>query len=218
MERAESDGERKIVSTAWWVAFAAVAVQTALHLANFAFFDGDIDGLNADEEYNAFAWASSMSTFAAAFFLFVPAVAAAALDWMTAALAAVITFFSIDDAIGIHERLAERSVELLNVQVSLERVTWPLVFLPALAFAFVMLLRMAQASSRRISFAIKSGLALLAAAVLAEVTSAAYLGNGDVTWTETLEVAFEEGAELAGWILIAGALAAGAYLAAVPRR
>jgi hypothetical protein len=39
-----------------------------------------------------------------------------------------------------------------------------------------------------------------------------------VTWAETLEVAFEEGAELAGWILLAGALAARAYLLAGRRR
>lgn len=205
-----------MVSATWWIAVGAVVVQTSLHIANFAFWK--VDGLDADQEYNAFAWASTMTTFAAAFFLFVPAVAAGALDRATAALAAVIAFFSIDDAVGIHERLAERSVEVLNVEVSLERVTWPLFFLPALVFVFVMLLRMARKSPDRISFAVKCGLLLLAAAVFAEVTSAAYLSEGKVTWTETLEVAFEEGAELAGWILIAGALAVRAYLLAGRQR
>jgi hypothetical protein len=210
-----ADAERRLVSTTWAVAVTAVAIQTGVHIANFAFWK--LDGLDADQEYNAFSWASTMTTFAAAFFLFIPA-AAIALDRMTTAVTAVIAFFSIDDAVGIHERLAERSVEVLNVELSLERVIWPLAFLPALVFVFVMLLRMARTSPDRISFAITSGLLLLGAAVFAEITSAAYLADDRVTWTETLEIAFEEGAELAGWILLAGALAARAYLLAGRRR
>jgi hypothetical protein len=207
--------ERRIVSTACWIAVAAAILQSVGHLTNFAFFDGDIEALNADGEQNVFSWASSMSTFAAGFFLFLPAVAAGALDRVTLGLVGAITFFSLDDALSIHERLAERSIEVLDAEVSLQRIAWPIVYLPLLVFVFVMLWRMAQAKSGPMATALKVGLMLLVAAVVAEVTSALYLGEGEEgTWPDVVEVTVEEGAELAGWILIAGALAARAYVLA----
>jgi hypothetical protein len=206
---------RRIVATVCWVAVVAVIVQSAANLADFAFFDGDIKALNADEEQNAFAWASSVSTFAAGFFLLLPAVAAEALDRMTVALVSAIMFFSLDDAIALHERLADRSVEIVDLEITVERIAWPILYLPALVLVFVMLLRMARASSYPIATLIKAGLALLVAAIFAETTSAFYIGDADLgTWRDVLEVTFEEGAELAGWILIAAALAARAYLLA----
>ena len=204
-----------MVSTAAWIALAAVIVQSAAELANFG-FDADLDALNADEEFNAFAWASSVSTFAAAFFLFVPAVAAGTLDRVTVLLSGSLAFLSLDDAIGLHERLAEHSVEILDAEVSLQRVVWPLVYLPLLAFVFVILWRMARCGSPT-SIALKAGLFLLAAAIVAELTSALYVEEGVDTWPAAIEVAFEEGAELAGWILIAGGLGARAYLHAERR-
>jgi hypothetical protein len=206
--------ERRIVSTAFLIAAAAAILQSVGHLTNFA-FDADIEALNADGEQNVVSWASSMSTFAAGFFLFLPAVAAGALDRVTLALVGAITFFSLDDALSIHERLAERSIDVLDAEVSLQRIVWPIVYLPSLVFVFVMLWRMAQANSGPMGTAIKVGLMLLVAAVVAEVTSALYLGEGDEeAWANVVEVTLEEGAELAGWILIAGALAARAYVLA----
>lgn len=212
VEGADGSAQRRIVSTACWVAVVAVIVQSAAHLGNFA-FDADVEALNADEEHNAFAWASAVSTFAAAFFLFVPAVAAGALDRITAALSGAIAFLSLDDALSLHERFAERSVEVLELEFSLQRVVWPVVYLPLLAFVFLILLRIARASARSVAAALQVGLLLLAAAIVAEITSALYIGEGDEgTWPNALEVTFEEGAELAGWILIAAALAARADL------
>ena len=204
--------ERNIISTAGWIAVVAVLVQSVAHLANIG-FDADIMQLNADEEHNVFAWASSVSTFAAALFLFVPAVAAGKLDRVTAAMSGALTFLSLDDALSIHERIAERSVDVLDTEISLERVVWPVVYLPLLVFVFVILLRMARARPGPASTALRLGLLLLVAAVVAELTSALYVEDSDLgTWPDAREVTIEEGAELAGWILIAGALAARAYL------
>lgn len=202
---------RAIVSTAAGVALTAVIVQAAAELGNFG-FGTDLHALNADEEFNAFAWASSVSTFAAAFFLFIPAAAAGMPDRLTVLLAGAIAFLSLDDAIGLHERLAERSIDVLDADVSLQRVVWPLVYLPLLAFVFIMLWRMASEPTAPISTALKAGLFLLVAAIFAELTSALYVEEGVDTWASAFEVSFEEGAELAGWILIAGGLAALAYL------
>jgi hypothetical protein len=207
-----SDPPRRIVSIVYWVAVVGVLVQSAAHVADFAFFDGDVKALNADEEENPFAWASTVSTFAAGFFLLLPAVAADALTRMTVVLVSAIMFFSLDDAIALHERLADRSVEIVDVEITVERIAWPILYLPALVLVFVMLWRMARGSPPPIATPIKVGLGLLAAAIFAEVSSAFYIGDADVgRWPDVLEVTFEEGAELAGWILIAGALAARAY-------
>lgn len=200
---------RTIVWTAAGVALAAVVLQSVGEVANFA-LDADIDALDADEELNVFAWASSMSTFAAAFFLFVPAVVVPTLDRVRLLVAGALAFFSLDDALSFHERLAERSVQLLDSEVSLERVVWPVVYLPLLAFVFVILFGMARRHPNVIGTALLVGLALLALAVVGEVTSALYVEDEE-TWATTIEVAVEEGAELAGWILIAGALAARLY-------
>lgn len=207
---------RAIISTAAWIALVAVVVQSVAELANFG-FSFDRAALNADEEYNAFAWASSMSTFAAAFFLFVPAAAAGALNRITLLLAAAIAFLSLDDAVGLHERVAERSVEILDVEVPLQRVFWPLIYFPLLVFVFVILLRMAREVAPPFSTALGGGLALLALAIVAELSSALYIGDDEHTWANAVEVAVEEGAELAGWVLIAGAFAALAYLGAERR-
>ncbi len=197
---------QRVVPLAAWIAVAAVALQTFAHLGTVA-FDADAAALNADEEHNAFAWASSMATFAAGFFLFVPAAAAGALDRVTLALVGALLFFSLDDAISFHERLAEKSIAVLGADVSLQRIAWPLVYLPALAFVFIMLWRMAERST-----AIKVGLGLLAAALVAEVTSALYVSEGDdESWAAAFEVVVEEGAELGGWVLVAGALATRAF-------
>jgi hypothetical protein len=207
------DATGRIVWAACWVALIAVVVQSVAHVVDFTVFNGDIEALSADEEQNQFAWASSVSTFAAGFFLLLPAVAAGALERMTIVLVAAIMFFSLDDAIGLHERLADRSVEIVELEITVERIAWPTLYLPALVLVFVMLLRMARASSDPIATPIKAGLALLVAAVFAEISSAFYIGDADLgTWPDVLEVTFEEGAELAGWIFIAGALAARAYL------
>jgi hypothetical protein len=209
------DTTRRIVSTAWGVAIVAVIVQSSAHLSDFTFFGGDIKALNADAEQNAFAWASSMSTFAAGFFLLLPAVAMDTLDRMTVALVSAIMFFSLDDAIGLHERLADRSLEIVDLDITVERIAWPTLYLPALAFVFFMLWRIARSNAEPISTAMKAGLALLAVAIFAEITSAFYIGDADLgTWPDVFEVTLEEGAELAGWTLIAGAMAARAYLLA----
>lgn len=201
---------RAIVWTAAVVALAAVVLQSVGEVVNFA-LDADIDAVDADEELNGFAWASSMSTFAAAFFLFVPAVAVPTLDRLRLLAAGALAFFSLDDAVGFHERLAERSVQVLDTAVSLQRILWPFVYLPLLAFVFVILFRMARRHPDAIGTALLAGLALLALALAAEMTSALYVEDGAETWGSIIEVAVEEGAELVGWILIAGALAARLY-------
>ena len=83
-----------------------------------------------------------------------------------------------------------------------------MLYLPLLAFVVVSLWRLAANASERIRRALLLGLALLAAAVAAEVLSAVWWSEDSRPLVDDLEIAFEEGAELAGWILIATAVLA----------
>lgn len=198
-----------------WAAVAAVAVQAATHVADVAFWDGDVFALHADVEGNAFAWLGSAVTFAAALMAFLAAIAVRVVDRVGIALAAIVAFFSLDEGIALHERIGESSVEALGLDLSLRRAAWPLVYVPLLVVAFVLLWRIAQRGSPPVARAIRIGLGLLVLAVVAEVTSTLYLPDGsENTWKDAIEVVIEEGAELGGWMLVATGLAARAYLLA----
>jgi hypothetical protein len=211
----EGDDVDRIVRTAAVLAGAAAFSLALVHLLNVGLRDGQVFQLHADMERNAWAWAGSVTIFAAALAAFLPAVAEAVVDLSGLVLALILAFFSLDEAISLHEKIAERSVDLLGTRVSFERVVWPLVFLPLLGTAFLLLVRIARAAPGPVRLAIVGGLGLLAAAVFAEVTSGVYLEAGsENTWKDAFEVVIEEGAELAGWILIGGALTARAYVLA----
>ena len=124
-------------------------------------------------------------------------------------MAATAAYLSLDDQLGIHERIgdvADRADSLVRWEPA--RVLWPLVYLPLLA-AFLLALRhvAGRLPARQARFVVV-GIALLVAAVIFELLSAAVVRAGfdrdSVVYA--FEVVLEEGAELAGWILIGGAL------------
>jgi hypothetical protein len=191
------------------VALAAVAVQTVAHLGNVLAFDGDIDGLNVENDINLFAWASSMATFTAALASVLLAALLPALRLRLLVLGAILMFFSVDDLATIHERLGTFvRRDLLDLPSGYGRVAWPAIFLPLLAAAFLILWDL----SRRLPTAggptLRLGLGLLVAAVAMEVFSAPFYieGGSGSRGFGALEVVVEEGFELAAWVLIASAL------------
>jgi hypothetical protein len=177
------------------------------HVANGVFFDDEVQAFNADHGASVFAWASAAVTFVAAFVLFllwlVPRGAGRLL-----VVAVVLAFFSLDDVVRIHERLgtAIRS-DVFGLPTGWGRLVWPAIFLPLLALAFVVLWRLAEGAPERVGSALRLGLVMLVAAVAAEVVSAPlYISDEDSGWPGRVEVVLEEGAELAGWTIVAAAL------------
>ncbi len=87
---------------------------------------------------------------------------------------------------------------------------WIVLYLPLLVLAFAVLAALARDTDARTRRFIHVGLGLLVFAVAAESSSALThsWGYEDGSTYDTFEVAVEEGAELAGWILVAAALAA----------
>jgi hypothetical protein len=212
----------RLLTTGYVVALAAVAVQSVAHVANGVFFDDEIGAFNADHDASVFAWASAAATVAAAFVLF--------LFWLVTrgagrllVVAVVLAFFSLDDVVRIHERLADgdpfRRLRAPD-RVGPARLARDL---PPAAHARVRRpLAPRGGAPGRVGSALRLGLVLLVAAVAAEVVSAPlYISGADSGWPGRVEVVLEEGAELAGWTIVAAGLTcllADALVRARPRR
>jgi hypothetical protein len=193
------------------LAVAGVAVQTVVDLVVHWGFDHDVWALLADSDESVFAWASIVATFAAALGALLLSFAVRdgrALLWFVAAAAA---FLSLDDFVQIHERLGERAGGQDQEGWEPGRLVWPALFFPLLAALFLALRRVAARLGGRAGRLVLIGLALFAAAIALELASAGIVraGYGGGTTLYELEVVAEEGAELAGWVLVAGALLAG---------
>ncbi len=198
-----------ILTAALVAATAGVAVQTAVDLVDFWAFDRSVEILLADSDVSVFSWASVAATVAVALgavLLTTVMPRSRALLWFVAGTAA---YLSLDDQLGIHERvgdLADRADSLVRWEPA--RVFWPLVYLPLLAAFLLALRHVARRLPVRQARFLLVGIALLVAAVAFELLSAAVVRAGfdRSSVVYELEVVLEEGAELAGWILIAGAL------------
>jgi hypothetical protein len=213
--RDESDESRRlterILRIGATVAVAGVVVQVVAQLVNYFVFDVQVWNLDVDADTNAFAWASSVAQFAAAFVC----VLLAAVGWWSPrrllALAAILAFFSLDDIARYHENLGSAVREdVVGAESGYGRLIWPIVFFPLLAAAFVLLWRLAERVYERSARFVELGLAMLVLAVLAEAASTVFHVGSDAEGTlpDVLEVAVEESLELAAWVLIAAALTA----------
>jgi hypothetical protein len=197
----------RVLTVGLTVAVTGVALQTLAHLLNAAFLENPL--LNANAEHNAMTWASTVATFAAALAAALHATLLRERRRTYIFLACALAFFSLDDAILLHERLTASVLDSVGVSVSWDSVLWPALYLPLAGLVVLSLLAIARTAPARAGRFIRVGLVLLLAAVAAEAISApiSTLETG-AGWAHTLEGALEEGAELASWILIATALTA----------
>jgi hypothetical protein len=208
--------ERRTLRVGVALALALAAFQAAVHLINLVFFDLRIDMINADSDTGAFAWASSVATFCGALLLCLLAIMRPTRTWPLVALAGAVAFMSLDDMVGLHERVSGLGTTLGPIE-HFARIFWPLVFMPLLAATFVGLFGVAAGLRDPSGRVLLAGLVLLVVAVALEMASPILfaLGSDHGELAYELEVVLEEGAELAGWILISTGLAA-ALLTSAP--
>lgn len=190
-----------------WAAVASALALAATNVVNNRVLTSPLYNLNPDLEMTPWSWASSSLTFGAAMAVLATVLVGAAPRRLLA-LAGILAYFSLDDAIEIHERAARWLVSV-GVPDGIDGTVWPALFLPLFAGAFLLLLDIgssAPAGARRM---IVVGLGLLIFAVASEAVWGLWYasGGGDAqSWPNTIEVALEEGAELAAWMLICAAL------------
>jgi hypothetical protein len=198
----------RIITLGFVLAVLGVVVQTAAHLTNAFFLDYDIRNMDADADGNALAWASSVALFTASLGALFHSLFPSTPTRRLVAMGFVFAFFSVDEVAGIHEKIAYLAVHVIEVPGP-GRVIWPLIYLPLFAFVVLSLWRLSATVPARVRNTIVLGVGLLVAAVFAEAMATLWDSN-DRPLVDDLEIAIEEGAELAGWILIATAFAASA--------
>ena len=210
---ARIDPER-IVTSGYWVAGAAVLAQTLLHLVNTFLLDRRVFNFDADVEGNFLAWLSSAAIFTAALATLVLSVLERH-RLKLAALAGILTFFSLDEVAGIHEEIGQIPVRLLDTSKEAGRLFWPALLLPLLAAALLLLRFVAARAPARARRAIHAALAMLVVAVIVEVAWVAWPAYwGDIGDSpDAVQVAVEEALELGAWIVIAASLVSVAWRA-----
>jgi hypothetical protein len=191
------------------IAIAVVVFQSAAHLTYVFLTDGRANQFNLDAEQNAFSWASSGTTFCAAFLVFLLGLLATQKRMRFFVLSGIIALFSLDDALALHEELGSSVKHALGLPDGLGHL-WPVFFFPVLAISFLLLWDLARSTTGRVRAVLQGGIALLVLGVVSEASvSAWYVRGGEAeTWPGALQIVLEEGAELAGWILIVTGLVA----------
>jgi hypothetical protein len=191
------------------LAVAAVVLQTVAHLGNELLLDDRVEGLDADIEGNVFTWASSVATFTVGVAAFLHAAAFSTRRREFGALAALAIWFSLDDAVVVHERVAlELGEDVLGLPDYVAVRLWLLLYLPLLLVAGFLLWTVAQQLWEPAARMVRLGLYLLVASIPVEIAGAGtrWLDEEGTSVPEDLRIALEEGLELAGWILVAAGL------------
>ena len=191
------------------IAAITVTAQAVAHVIGVHLLDDRYLNLNADDELGLPAWVSSSATFAAAFAAFLLALMQERIDASVLVLAGLLAFFSLDDAIAVHERLGEKVGDALGYGETSERLIWLILFMPLFALAAILLFGTAWRLPGQLAALVFFGLVLLLFALATELVSSVLYELVDVergSWADTIEVVLEESAELAAWILIATAL------------
>ena len=194
-----------IVAAGVLLTVAAVAVQTALYLADVYVLDRRVGTFDVDGEGGLSSWAASVTTFSTALLALLLALVQSARRVHLFVLAAAAAFLSFDEVVIVHERIGLKVTEALDLSNTYLRIAWPIVYLPLLATVAAILFQLARTNTDPVRSLLGIGLALLACAVGLEIGGLALdliPTLTETSWLYTMEIALEEGAELAGWILI----------------
>ena len=204
-ESSADEALRRVVRFTARLAGTAFLALLIVHVVNQMLVDEPLLALDADEDGSSWSWAAiSAEAVAGALLALLAATVSSSRGMKFAAL--VMVYLSLDDFIRIHENLGSIFTPFPHAV----RVLWPLMYFPLLAALMIVLWRLCQGRGSEVTALVRSGLVVLAVAVALEVLGVALFaaGQGHQTFAYELEVGLEEGLELAGWILIAGGMAA----------
>lgn len=195
------------------VPLSLVLAQSVAYVLGAAVWDWRIAGLDLDLEASWFGKASALLAVSAGLLVLAGVLASTLGTRARLALGAALVFLGVDDLLAIHERVGWRVAHAVGGGDDVLRLTWPIAYLPIVGLVALLLLRARPGLARNEARAFVVALCLLAFAILAEVVGFGLkeLGYGNRTAPDVVEVALEEGAEIAGWALVLEAL----WLAAV---
>jgi hypothetical protein len=207
-QSARSADQRSLVVAGVFLALLAVTVQTALYLADVYALDRRVRMFDVDGEGGVSAWAATVAIFSTGFVALLLSFVESSRRLRLLALAGAAIFLSFDESLIVHERLGLAVTEALNLSDKYLRVAWPAVYLPLLVAVAALVFQLAWTSHDPARRLLAIGLVTLAGAVGLEISGLALdLIPSLPDWLYTAEIALEEGAELAGWILLTTGLA-----------
>jgi hypothetical protein len=209
-QSARDADQRSLVVAGVFLALLAVAVQTALYVADVYALDRRVQSFDVDSEGGIPAWAATVAIFSTGLVALLLSFVESSRRLRLLALGGAAIFLSIDESLIVHERLGLAVTEALDLSDKYLRVAWPAVYLPVLVAVAALISHLAWTSADPARRLLAVGLATLAAAVGLEIAGLALdliPSLGERGWLYTAQIALEEGAELAGWILLTTGLA-----------
>jgi hypothetical protein len=195
-----------IVALATAIGVAAVLSQAGLYLIGHFVIGTRLLHQDTAETFKTVSGAVSVSLAAGA------ALALVVLSVLTGAsrlLFALVLFFAADEAVDIHEVVGNGISALVGVSAD---AAWPVIYTPLLIIAAVLILRVLHDGPSVARTAGRLGLAALGVSLVVGFVWVLVRGRGyHGSDRHVVELVAEEGLELLGWCLIAGALAAVAW-------
>lgn len=185
-----------------------VVAQTVGYVLGARVWGWRVDGLDLDLEASWFGKASALLTLGAGLLVLAGALATALRTRTRLALGAALVFLGVDDLLSIHERIGWRVADAVGGGDDVLRLAWPIAYLPFVGLVALLLLRARPGLARNEARAILVALGLLGLAIVAEVVGFGLkeLGYRNRTAPDVVEVALEEGLEIAGWALVLEAI------------
>ena len=185
------------------------------HVVNHVALDDRIGDLQASAEHNLWSWAATMATLAAGIAALLHARSSRA-PREAVALGVLLVFFSADDFLEIHENAGLDVSEWLGLPDYVGPRLWVVLYLPLAGAGLVLLWRVAAELGGRARSTVLLGVALFASGYLLEAAGIVTkrIEESGFDLPHLLRAGLEESVELAGWILVAAGLTAGALLAA----
>ncbi len=199
-----------LLSTVLVLTVAGVALLISLHFLDTLFLDARFNTLNADLEENPVAWMGTVAEFGAAVGAFLLALSLPRQRMRYGVLAAILVYFSLDDAIRIHETMVLHVEKLLGIQSDYGRDMWPLIYFPVAGLAFWIMWHAAGKVPDRAGRFVRTGLLMLGASIVCEMLGTTWApAEGQApSAAYALEVAVEKALQLGAWPLIAAGLVA----------
>lgn len=201
---------RSLVVAGVFLALLAVTVQTLLYLADVYALDRRVQSFDVDREGGVATWAASVAIFSTGFVALLLSFVEPSRRLLLLVLGGATIFLSFDEYLMVHERLGLRVTEALDLSDKYLRVAWPAIYLPLLATVAALIFHLARTSIGPARSLLGIGLLTLAAAVGLEIAGLALdliPSLPERGYLYTAQITLEEGAELAGWILLTTGLA-----------
>ena len=192
------------------LALAAVALQTAMYLADVYALDRRVQSFDLDREGGVGTWAASVAIFSTGLVALLLSFVEPARRLRLLVLGGAVIFLSFDEYLMVHERLGLEVTGALDLSDKYLRVAWPAIYLPLLGTVAALVFQLARTSRDPARRLLVISLVTLAGAVGLEIAG---LGLDVITslpergYLYTAQIALEEAAELAGWILLTTGLA-----------